>query len=201
MADTPYYTASTLRSRVGTDLENSAKFPDADLTDLIAEYEDVAERYRGCAFTSRAAVSETHTLNQARCIVVRWPFVRSVTSIAVVARDGTSTSLVSTDWEINSDPGIVDLGGSYTGRATIVYTHYLTATPNATVLRGCREFVRSSMLRQTSGMGRDVIRQGFEGGGSTQYSTPNWVEGRPTGYLTVDAILNSLTDYRRPGVA
>lgn len=200
MPDTAYYTAAALRARV-PDLLNEQTYLTADIDDLISEYEGVAERYRGCAFTSRAAVSEVHTLNAQGYIVTRWPFIQSVTSVAVVARDLTSTSVTSTDWEINSAPGIVDLGGTYTGRATIVYTHYLTSTPSATVLRGCREFVRASLLRQNSSMGRDVIRQGFEGGSTTQYSTSDWNAGRPTGYITVDGILNSLTDYRRPGVA
>lgn len=199
MPDTPYYTASALRTAV-PDLVDTTDYPDADLTALIAEYESKLERYRGVAYTTRAAVSESHTLNGARAIITRWQFVRSVTSIAVVARDGTSTSLVSTDWEINGPPGIVDLGGTYTGVATIVYSHYLTSTPEADVLRGCREFVRATSLRAKSGVSRDVLRQGYEGQNPT-FVVVDWANGVPTPWTTVNDIWNALTDYRRPGIA
>ena len=40
-----------------------------------------------------------------------------------------------------------------------------------------------------------VIGQSFEGT-YTRFSTPDWNAGRPTGYLEVDRLLNSLPDYR-----
>lgn len=199
MADTPYYTAAALRTAV-PELANTDEYSSADITDLIAEYEAKLERYRGVAFTTRAAVSETHTLNGSRSLITDWQQIRSVTSIAVVARDGTSTSLVSTDWEITGPPGIVDLGGYYTGVATIVYSHYLTAAPSAEILRGCREFVRATLLRQKSGVSRDVLRQGFEGQNPT-FVVVDWAKGVPTPWTTVNDIWNGLTDYRRYGAA
>lgn len=199
MADTPYYTAATLRTAV-PELADTDEYPSADITDLIAEYEAKLERYRGVAYTTRAAVSETHTLNGSRSLITDWQYIRSVTSIAVASRDGTSTSLASTDWEITGPPGIVDLGGYWSGVATIVYSHCLTTTPAVDVLRGCREFVRATLLRQKSGVSRDVLRQGYEGQNPT-FVVVDWDKGVPTPWTTVNDIWNGLTDYRRYGAA
>ena len=97
-------------------------------------------------------------------------------------------------------PGIVDLGGYWSGVATMVYSHYLTATPSAEILRGCREFVRATLLRAKSGVSRDVLRQGYEGQNPT-FVVVDWAAGVPTPWTTVNDIWNGLTDYRRPGVA
>jgi hypothetical protein len=42
---------------------------------------------------------------------------------------------------------------------------------------------------------RDTLSQSFEGG-TTRYSTPDWNAGRPTGFLQIDADLNSERDHR-----
>ena len=65
----------------------------------------------------------------------------------------------------------------------------------AAVLRACRLYVRSCALSDQSSIPRDVLGQSFEGT-YTRYSTPDWDAGRPTGYLDVDRLLNTLDDYR-----
>ena len=37
--------------------------------------------------------------------------------------------------------------------------------------------------------------------GTTRYSTPDWNRGRPTGFLEVDRLLNSLPIFRPAGIA
>ena len=197
MPDTPYLTPAAIRARVPA-LASEGDYPDSTLSDLVTEFEGITENYRGVAFTARTAVSETHTLDRERVIVTKWPVVSSVTSVAVVDRALVSTSVLSTDWQINRLNGIVDLGGYYTGVATIVYAHGIT-TPPAGLVRACRLYVRACAMRDDSGIGRDVVRQGFDGGGSTTFSTPD--KDHPTGYLDVDRLLNQLEDYRRPGIA
>lgn len=73
-------------------------------------------------------------------------------------------------------------------------------TPPETILDACAEYVVSVVRNRSVGTSRDVIAQSFDGG-VTRYSTPDWRAGRPTGYLEVDRLLNSMPDYRIPGIA
>ncbi len=72
--------------------------------------------------------------------------------------------------------------------------------PPETILDACAEYVAAVSRSRSAGSTRDVIAQTFDGG-LTRYSTPDWGAGRPTGYLEVDRLLNSLPDYRLPGIA
>lgn len=131
----PYLTADEVRARhpnhIGVDVD------DQNITDLVAEFELIAETYRGVAFTDRG-----------------------------------------------QDPTV------YPGRP------YLS--PPTLVMRACAEYVSAVLRADRSGTSRDVIAQSFDGG-VTRYSTPNWGAGRPTGFLEVDRLLNSMPDYRLPG--
>lgn len=189
-------TAAALRSRVPA-LKDPSKYPDADLVDYIAEFADIAERYRGVRFTPTTS-TETLTLDGDDVIRAQWAEVRSVTSVTVTLF-GSTTTLPPAQLQVRST-GDVYLSASFYGLASMTYTHGLDA-PTSAALRACRQYVRSVALRDASNVGRDVIAQGGEPGtGSTRYALPDWDKGRPTGYIEPDRILNSLRDYRTGGI-
>lgn len=75
-----------------------------------------------------------------------------------------------------------------------------TVEPPARLKRAAAEYVTAVLQSERSGQSRDVISQ--VGDGTTlRYSTPDWSLARPTGWLEVDRLLNSLPDYRLPGIA
>lgn len=138
MPAAPYLTPAELRER-STHLAGQAGEDDALLERIVAEFEAIAEGYRGVAFTDRGQGEDDY-------------------------------------------PGLV------------------YETPPETILRACAEYVTHVVTSQRSGTSRDVIAQSIEGTW-TRYGTPDWSAGRPTGWNEVDRLLNSLPDYRCPGVA
>lgn len=64
----------------------------------------------------------------------------------------------------------------------------------------CAEYVSVVSTSRSSGTSRDVVAQSIDGSW-TRYSTPDMAAGRPTGWTEVDRLLNSLADYRVPGIA
>lgn len=64
----------------------------------------------------------------------------------------------------------------------------------------CAEYVAAVSTSRGSKTSRDVIAQSIDGSW-TRYSTPDMSAGRPTGWTEVDRLLNSLGDYRIPGIA
>lgn len=258
-------TAAEIRTAVPT-LADPAKFADAMLEDLVAEFTDVAERYRGVAYEPRYERESFLPIHPASALSLRWAKVRSIASVVTTDNDGNSTTLDSTSYLLDPNASAVvlntfapdvwvtvtyqhglgyrqvtdgvtassdatitsatasftveDIGQAITGtgipaRSTIVSINSTTSVeisanatatgtdvtmniggPPAVLLRACREYVRSCALSDQSKVPRDVIAQSFGDGGYTRYSTPDWDAGRPTGYLEVDRLLNSLDDFR-----
>lgn len=192
----PYLTAAQVRTRQ-PDIADTDLFTTTNVEAYIASFQEIAEEYLGTAYTPRTAVTDTVVLDQDRYINLRWRNVTSVTSVTI-AYLGNSQTIASTSYLLDKRGGAIDLLTPYTGEATVVYAHGLaTANIPATLLDICSEYVRARALRSTSGMGRDVIRQGPEG--AATYSTPDLHANRPTGYILVDAGLNNLRR-RAPGV-
>lgn len=186
-----YTTATALRLRVP--VLASDRFTDTELDDYIAEFEELVENYRGVAFEPRTA-TETVDLpdSGATGIVLDWPQVRSITSVVV---DGDTVD--DETYRLDSSGRLVPDGTAtvFTGTTlTVTYSHGLTE-PGPALLRACREYVRATALADRSNVGRDVIRQSA-GEMTTQYSTPNPAEGRPTGFLEVDRLINLQPNYR-----
>jgi hypothetical protein len=198
-----YPTATEIRDRVPA-LKSVDAFPDVVLTDLIESFAGMAERYRGTAYVTRTVTGESHELYGDTVVWLEWPNVQSVTSITVTLYGSTQTIDV-TSCQVDKVAGRVDLGsifaspvaahGAYAGTALFNYTHGLTTTPPGLV-RACREFVRASALRDASNVGRDVVSQAGEAGGTTRYVTEDWDRGRPTSFAGVNQELNALRDYR-----
>lgn len=137
---------------------------------------------------------------------------RTVTDGVTTDTDATVTSAtaaftVADIGETITGTGIADRAtiASVTSATEIELSAVATATgtgitftiggPPTAVLRACREYVRSCALSDRSGVPRDVISQSAEGT-YTRFSTPDWDAGRPTGWLEVDRLLNSLDNFQ-----
>lgn len=185
-----YLTAAEVRDRVR---HLPSDITDDEINSLVAEFEEIAEEYRGVAFTPRSH-TETVYRPSSSVILTRYP-LRSVTSFTVDGDAGTVADLT-----LDTNLSTIYGGGWFTATPVVVtYSHGLDAPPEV-LLRACAEYVRAVAMADRSGQGRDVIAQSFDGG-ITRYSSPSWSDGRPTGFLEVDRLLNSLPDYRIGGVA
>lgn len=129
-----------------------------------------------------------------------------LTPVEVRGRRPDKLDLVSDDEIARLVAAFEELAEAYRGVAFIDrgqdqagYPGVPYPSPPETILDACAEYVVSVATSRSSGTTRDIIAQTFEGG-MTRYSTPDWGAGRPTGYLEVDRLLNSLPDYRLPGI-
>lgn len=187
MAD-PYLSPEQVKARGGS------AFPDADdgtIADLVAEFEEIAERYRGVAYVPREATETFHSCHSA--LLLSHTFIRSVESLTA---DGTEIDVATL--VIDAPTGYITPATSLQSPIVITYEHGLDSPPK-TILRACAGYVASVLRSERSSQSRDVIAQSFDGG-ITRYATPNWDEGRPTGWLEWDRLLNSMPDYRGVGV-
>jgi hypothetical protein len=185
----PYTTPDELRARVP--VLDDPNIEDEHLEDLVAEFEDIAERYTGVAYLPRET-TETADLCHGRVFFPMWPQITEVTEITVDA------AAVTTEYTFTNGRTL-DLGGYHTGVLSVTYTHGFSEPPRA-ILRACREYVRSCALADRSSIPRDAYLQ--NGDGITfRLSTPDWAAGRPTGFIEVDRLLNSVDSYRIPGIA
>lgn len=180
MAAVPYLTADEVRAR-----QPAVDADDGTIEGLVAEFEDLAERYRGVAFTPREATAVCRAVRG----VVELPdvMIREITTITAAG--------ASVTWDDDDlDEARGRLGLSRSDKLTIAYEHGLDAPPEG-LLAACAAFVRRRVKLDASGTSRDVLSQNFDGG-TTRYSTPSWEDGRPTGFLDIDAALNAVRDYR-----
>lgn len=194
-----------------TAAEVAARFPavglpDDQIDDLIDEFVEIAERYRGVALQATNATETFSNATSYNAYVDQWP-LRTIErpklfSLQLGRWPVRSVTSVTIDGDVVTPTRVTDTGVVYLPRmgleTVVVYVHGID-TP-AAARRACMEYVRAVALSERSGTSRDVIAQSFDGG-LTRYSTPNWSAGRPTGFLEVDRLLESLPDYRVPGVA
>ena len=194
-APTAYVTAADAKVRV----ESLSDFSDELVEGAVAEFESIFERYRGYSCIPRTVEAEEVTNRPLGWLVLDWPLVDTGEDVTITC-DGTALDLTEAIilgqlGEIRNIPW----PGGIVYSATVSYTHGLAAVP-AMVARGCIEYVNRTLRSEDTGIGRDVLSQGFDGG-QTRYITPDWNAGRPTGWLEVDRILNSQPDRRRPAFA
>lgn len=183
-----YVTVAEVRERVPV-LADATAYPDAWIADGVAEFAELVENYRGVPYEP-TTTTELWTIGSGRStswLSLSRPQVLSIDAITVddVPIDPATYTL---------NLGIVVGPAGFTGQVSVTYTYGFPA-PTARLKRACRIYVRATLLSDASGVSRDVITQAFEGG-TTRYSTPDWTAGRPTGWLEVDGILNSLPDHR-----
>jgi hypothetical protein len=192
-------TAAELRAAVTT-LADVGKYPDPALDDLVAEFEEVAEDFRGVAFTPRTAVETQNIDPYTTVITLNHPKVRSITSIVADGNTLDAATYKRTERDtIESSTGFLGGTAFVTMSVVITYDHGYDSPPKR-LLRACREYVRICAVADRSNVPRDIISTSADGM-STRYSTPDIGAGRPTGYIEVDRLLNSLPDYRTPAIA
>jgi hypothetical protein len=190
-----YLTADQLRDARA--LESQERMPDDLLEAFVAEFEALAERYRGVAYEPREA---TVTLPGACGMSLALPNVL-VTEVSAVSTDGTDFTQDDLDaMTVWSEMGILERVDGWPGPVVVTYTHGFASPPPA-VLRACREFVRAKALQYTGNQPRNALSYTDDNGFSYRESTADWNAGRPTGLMVVDDALNSLDDYRTPGIA
>lgn len=187
MTDTPYLTPDLVRERRPGNQTLSGTSDDT-LARIIGDFEQIAEEYRGVAYVTRTATHSAYLRCDNRLLLTHRP-VQSVTSVDV---DGTVVGST-----VDVAAGIVWLSGNQTGQATCTYTHGLTGTLPGPLLSACVEYVASVAAAEKSTTSRNIMSQNNDGV-VVRYSTPDWGAGRPTGWLEVDRLLNSLPDYRIP---
>lgn len=194
-------TPAEIRSAIPA-LADDQEFSDSTLAALVAEFTEIAQNYRGVAYQPTTS-TETFTPMTYGATTMELSRAK-ITGLTSVVIDGT-TADASTynvlEWgELGRSLSFRSSAIGYVGASVVVtYTHGYV-TPPTTLLRACKQYVRAVALTDRSNVSRDVIAQSFEGM-TTRYSTPDWNAGRPTGYLEVDRLLNSLPDYRMPGIA
>lgn len=192
-----YLTAAEVKDRLPIlDKANPPADLDTIIEELVAEFEAIAEEYRGVAFEPRTAV-ETFPTVFTNTVLLSHPMVTAVTAVTV---DGTAlTSDERGLLEVESWGKVTTPSGWY-GKVVVTYTHGHAEPPPA-VLRGCREFVRAKVLEGSGNGPRNAISYQDDSGWSYRDSTADWAAGRPTGLRVVDDALNSLPDHRTIGVA
>lgn len=200
--DVPYLTAAAFRDQVKGEFSAADSVVNDDrLTELIEEFEDVAERYRGVAFTPRSATVSMHP----RC---RRPWRLGhieVTAITTVTIDGTAVADPAAGELIRHQLGWLLVPSvswpSPQTSLTIAYTHGLAQVPVA-VLRACRLYVsREAWAEANPTDGNTYSTTNADLGITVRESTADWARGRPTGWLDVDRQLNKVPDRRPRGMA
>ena len=170
---------------------------DSTIDAYVAAFEDIAERYRGVAFTSRTATGVTVRGTDRTTLVLPHVKVGTPTAIAI---DGTAfTSDERADVTVWADEGTLYRDAGWCGTQVVLSYPYGYSTTPAAILDACTEYVISLHTSRQSGASRNTLSVSTDVG-TTRYSTPDWNAGRPTGWLEVDRLLNSVPDFRIPGV-
>lgn len=192
----PYLTAADLTGSGGV-LDNTTDFPEATLTALVAEFEELAERYRGRAYRPREAVV-TVAGTTSKTILLNYVDVSAVTA-ATIDGDAIDEEAVTVwpDGRLVRSAG----WGDADSQVVVTITHGADEPPPA-VLRACREFVRAKATAARGNLPRDIPRQitTENAGYIPPLPAANWSAGSPTGIKVVDDALNSVPDARIPGV-
>jgi len=180
-------TASDLRAWYPSLAADSTNITDPMLDSYVEGFSDIAERYRGVAYEPRG-VTVTRRICGSRWVADH----QQITAVTACTVDAVTTAATI------EDASTLTFLSTVSGLLVVTYTHGF-ASPPALILDACREYARSRALAARSSVPRDAVST-TDGGYTIRYSTPDWPKGRPTGFLEVDALLNQVTDYRRPVV-
>lgn len=162
-----------------------ADFSDSDVNASIAEFEAICERYCGRKFGTRSATFEVGTRPLPANLTLPDTDISSVTATT----DGTSVTM--TNVTINEAAGTLrnmPWAGTYPVTALLAYTTGTSAVP-ALLASAAAEYAARSLNSRASGTSRDVRWQSPDG--AVSFVTPDWRNGRPTGWTEVDRALNT----------
>jgi len=173
---------------------DSSKYPPSRISELRAEFEDIAERWTGQAWVPRFAKETLYGSLLSRMAP------RSLVSVV----DSYSTVVDFSGWLLEPSGRVNSWYGSYSLNAgtapyTVAYRHGADLPP-ADLVGACKTYIRAKLLEDGNRIGKDTLSFADPSGGTTRYSTPDWNAGRPTGLLDVDRVLCSL-GAPLPGVA
>ena len=175
----PALTAWRTAAQIRATRPNVAGASDEAIESLIAEFEELAERYIGAAFIPRDATYIGYPVDG----VLELPHLQVSAVTSCEDDDGNAVAYTT----LHTARGALDVSTHV--RLTVEYTHGFDA-PTARLAGACDRWVERMVIVDRSGTSRDVLSQSFEGG-TTRYSTPDWDAGRPTGFLVVDEALNA----------
>lgn len=203
MADpAPYLAAAGVRSRVsvgGVTLD-AGRFPDEWVERQVSIWERKLERHTGDAYVERTA-EVTIAGTGATTLVLPNVNVSEVTTVTI---DGDAITI--DDDQASLAAGLVTYSGGFP-RGSAVVASYTYQQPDATLCEiayeACAKWIERIATMERGGNTPDVIRQGFDGGGTTVYSTPDPYASPPrlTGFREVDDLVNILPRYTVPGIA
>lgn len=151
------------------------------LNEVCEEINDLCEDYCNVAFAPRLS-RETFNYTRSGSVAFRWA---EVASLVLAVGDG-----------INIANGLFDLRGSvlrtpsygWPWRELVVSYQHGLAAPPPKLAREALGAARETVLTRATRSPRGTISE-ITGGTVVRYSTPNLAEGRPTGYLTLDPLL------------
>lgn len=189
MTDTPYLTATAAKERDHRLVTLGAL--DTAIDGQVRSFEELAEEYRGVAYTPRTEVQAFHLERADRVLLAR----TRVRSVSAITLDGTAVA--ASRYKLDAAAGVIRFTAPVSGVLVVTYPHGHDE-PASVLLDACTEYVVSALTSRASGASRNTLSQGGAETGTTRYSTPNMAEGRPSGWLEVDRLLNTLADERVP---
>lgn len=214
MPDTPYVSVATLRAdtKLGLDVD---QWSDDELSGYVSEFEEIAETYRGVAFTTRTVTDESFFIEGTyyafgdvyssgyygtgritrQSIQLAHCKIQDVSSLTI---DGVAVDLTTITTDEPTGTIYYPLGFAPQATILVSYTHGFSAPPQRCI-RACKQYVRSVARQDAQKVSRDIVYQSDQGV-TTRYSAPDAANGKPTGYTEVDRLLNSLPDFRAPGL-
>lgn len=200
----PYLTPTEVRSRisVGGPTLDAGKFSDEWVARQVAIWERKLERHTGDAYVEREA---TVTLSgRGSCFAALvLPNVNIITVDSVTV-DGDAITIDEHQPELAN--GLVRYAAGFRLGSTVVAS-YSYCQPDEglceVAFEACAKWIERIATMERAGNTPDVIRQGFDGGGTTVFSTPdpNASPPRLTGFREVDDLVNILPRYTTAGVA
>jgi hypothetical protein len=198
----PYLTPAQVRSRVtGTDALSG--ITDEAIAAFVAEFEEIAEQYLGTAFRVRHVSAEQVSLVSGQAMLQHY----NPSNVVVTDADSHTVPVIASITGRIVSSGLApfpDRFGDYgyipDQPVTVAYDHGF-ADPPATVLRACAEYVRACKV-QSSGAQPETAQSYSVDNYTYRQTKPDWNGGSPTGFRTVDRLLNSSSiNVRIPGVA
>ena len=200
-----YATIPQLRAEPG--LEDPGKVSTAELREVLSLYEDLVEDVTGVAWVRRyARISVGGFGNSAVLLRRTFPEPAPLPTVIAVTVEGVAQT--TADFGVSRDGLLVWNAGYFPIPGTTYSPYNVTLdlehgyqSPPPALAREVRKAVRYELLSRHSDLPSNQISQTFDGL-TIRYSTPDPKNGRPTGILSLDAVLNLPgIMHRIPGIA
>lgn len=174
------------------------KFPDPWVARQVMIWERKLEKHTGDAYVERTA-EVTISTGASTTLILPNVNVSGVT----VEVDGVAITLDTNQPSLAA--GLVQYAGGFRHGQTAVAS-YTYVQPDADLCEiareACAKWIERIATMERAANTPDVSRQGFDGGGTTVFVTPdpNADPPRLTGFSEVDSLVNILPRYVTPGI-